>query len=216
MTVREAIASRRSIRRYETAEVPGDDLALILEAGRLAPSGCNAQPWAFVVTRDPDLRRRLAEETMGLKQNADMCLAAPVLITCLALVDAHCNIPQRVIEMAEADPEAAEPTIARRTGRVLKARFDSMERDDRAAYMAQNTAIALTQMCLQATELGYGTCWMRAFDGAKVRELLAVPEGYEIVAMTPVGRPAEAPGPRPRLALAELVHGERFGEPLAL
>jgi nitroreductase len=52
MDVFEAIALRRSIRRYTGAPVPRADLEKIVNAGRLAASGSNLQPWDFVVVTD--------------------------------------------------------------------------------------------------------------------------------------------------------------------
>lgn len=59
MDVNTAIRTRRSIRKYKDVPVPGDKLAQVLEAGRLAPSAGNRQPWRFVVVTDPETRRRL-------------------------------------------------------------------------------------------------------------------------------------------------------------
>ena len=47
----EAIRSRRSIRSYQDRPVEQDELNLILEAGRLAPSARNLQDWRFVVVQ---------------------------------------------------------------------------------------------------------------------------------------------------------------------
>ncbi len=43
------IQDRRSIREWTDEPVSEQDLALILEAGRQAPSGENAQPWRFII-----------------------------------------------------------------------------------------------------------------------------------------------------------------------
>lgn len=53
---------RRSIRRYRPDPVPDEMVAQLLEAGRWAPSASNRQPWAFVVVRDEEIRRRVAEQ----------------------------------------------------------------------------------------------------------------------------------------------------------
>jgi nitroreductase len=49
--------------------VPEAHLIQILEAARLAPSACNLQPWRFAVVRDPELRRRIVEDSFlpGIK-----------------------------------------------------------------------------------------------------------------------------------------------------
>ena len=62
LSVVEVIARRVSCRAYRTTPVSEDYLRRILEAARLAPSACNAQPWRFAVVRNPELRRRIVEE----------------------------------------------------------------------------------------------------------------------------------------------------------
>jgi len=48
----------RSIRRHKPDDVPDELLHLIMEAGRLAPSGDNNQPWRFIVIRDVEIKKR--------------------------------------------------------------------------------------------------------------------------------------------------------------
>ena len=52
MDTLEAIHKRRSIRRYTDDAIPKADLATIVDAGRLAATGSNRQPWDFVVVTD--------------------------------------------------------------------------------------------------------------------------------------------------------------------
>jgi nitroreductase len=59
--VRLAISSRRETRRYADRELPDEVVERILDAGRLAGSANNRQPWTFVVVEDPEARARLAE-----------------------------------------------------------------------------------------------------------------------------------------------------------
>jgi nitroreductase len=56
-----AIASRREVREYSEREIPEDVVRTILDAGRLAGSGKNRQPWRFLLVEDADARERLAE-----------------------------------------------------------------------------------------------------------------------------------------------------------
>ena len=56
------VKQRQSDRRYDPEKtVEPEKLARIIEAARLAPSACNAQPWHFVVVDDPDLKNRVAD-----------------------------------------------------------------------------------------------------------------------------------------------------------
>lgn len=60
MDVLEAIRGRRSIRRFESRDIPKDTLTQVLEAGHWAPSASNFQPWRFIVVRDEKVRKDLA------------------------------------------------------------------------------------------------------------------------------------------------------------
>ena len=59
MDVYEAIRQRYSVRAYRDEPVEDEKLTRILDAGRLAPSGHNSQPWRFVVVRDAARRKAL-------------------------------------------------------------------------------------------------------------------------------------------------------------
>ena len=61
MDVLEAIKTRKSVRAYDSRSIPNEILLRILEAGRLAPSAGNIQPWHFVVVSDVEKRKRLAQ-----------------------------------------------------------------------------------------------------------------------------------------------------------
>ena len=56
----EAIQKRRSIRSYTGDLVPKEDLERIVDAGRLAPSGNNKQPWHFIVVTDKNMIQKLS------------------------------------------------------------------------------------------------------------------------------------------------------------
>lgn len=64
------VKARQSDRAYDKSRpVETEKLERILEAARLAPSACNAQPWRFVVVTDPDLSVRVGKATAGLGMN---------------------------------------------------------------------------------------------------------------------------------------------------
>lgn len=163
-----AIMQRRSIRKYEPKPVPAEDLKMILEAGRQAPSGGNSQPWHFVVVQGDEQRRRLAEACSGQVWMAD----AGAIIVGLG------------------KPSANEDGYS------------------------VDVAIAMQNMVIAATALGYGTCWIGDFKEAQVKELLGIPDGLPIVALMPVGTPAEKPDARPRMAMSDFASAERYGVPM--
>jgi nitroreductase len=71
--------------------------------------------------------------------------------------------------------------------------------------------IALTNFTLQAVELGYGTCWIGAFNELMVKELLAVPADRKVVICMAFGMPRTTPPARARKAIEGLIHLDRCG-----
>ncbi len=57
----EVIRTRRSVRSYSDRPVDPAVVERVLDAARIAPSANNTQPWHFVVARDADRRRKLAD-----------------------------------------------------------------------------------------------------------------------------------------------------------
>jgi len=72
----DAIERRHSVRHFGDQPVEEDKLGEVLEAARLAPSGCNLQPWKMVVVRDRSTIRAMVH-AIGGQQFVE---AAPVLI----------------------------------------------------------------------------------------------------------------------------------------
>jgi nitroreductase len=106
---------------------------------------------------------------------------------------------------------------------VVVACADPKDSGDRNGmkYFLVDVGIAMQQLVLTATNLDLGTCWIGAFDEAKVKKALQVPENIKVVAMTPLGYPAEkegvgskliktAIGSAKRKPLKEIVHYEKW------
>ena len=80
MDTRLAIVSKRDTRRYADRPIPAELLGRILDAGRVAGSAKNRQPWTFLVVDDLELRRRLAE-TVYAPANVLGATAVVVLVS---------------------------------------------------------------------------------------------------------------------------------------
>jgi nitroreductase len=59
MSVLEVMKKRCSIRKFEDRPIERDVMLKVLEAGRIAPSACNKQPWHFIVVQDQALKERI-------------------------------------------------------------------------------------------------------------------------------------------------------------
>ena len=54
-----ALRRRRSVRNYTGEPIPREDLETIVDAGRLAATGSNLQPWDFIVVTERNMIERL-------------------------------------------------------------------------------------------------------------------------------------------------------------
>ena len=204
------IQDRRSIREWTDEPVSEEDLAMILEAGRQAPSGENAQPWRFIVVKDPATRKKLAalagggsgrrftaefvtkqmhERFAGLKDEAKK-KAAFEKLTSGQVSQFSENAPVTIMVCGKKD--------------VWETPFD--------------TSAAIENMLLMITALGLGACWVIAvcFDvreEERTKELLGIPEGFKTISLISVGHPTRPHRQRPRLPIHQLVFKERWGEP---
>ena len=90
MDVNDAVLSRLTVREYKPDAVPDEVVHKLLEAGRLAPSSQNLQPWHFIVVRNGDTIRRLGElATQGpFVGNAPLAIAIATDDTPRAQLDA--------------------------------------------------------------------------------------------------------------------------------
>jgi nitroreductase len=66
----EAIRKRRSVRQYTGESIPRKDLETIIDAGRLAATGHNRQPWDFIVVTDREMIGRLKVAAQWMAQAA--------------------------------------------------------------------------------------------------------------------------------------------------
>ncbi|HOO70290.1 MAG TPA: nitroreductase family protein [Spirochaetota bacterium] len=84
MELQQAIAGRRSVRKYSEYYVTDDEIRQVLDAARLAPSWANTQVWEFIVVRDTDIIEKVtgtySEKNPAIKGS----LTASVLIAACA------------------------------------------------------------------------------------------------------------------------------------
>ncbi|HEY41426.1 MAG TPA: nitroreductase [Dehalococcoidia bacterium] len=188
LTVAEAIEKRRSIRKFKPDPVPDELINQILEAGRLAPSGTNRQPWRFQVIKEGELKKRLLEE--AVIGESPQVAQAPVVIVCgselLTFVKGHKLAPPN------SDYFGA----------------DSAEWDDMSKFLPDAhmyTAIAIEHMVLMATALGLGTCWVQRIRFGQTAKTLGWPRHIVVLTLLLIGYADEDPPARPRVPLEQIV-----------
>jgi nitroreductase len=161
MDALEAIRKRRSIRKYHPDPVPRQDLEAIVDAGRLAATGSNRQPWDFIVVTN----RAVIEQ---FRPAGGWIAEAPAVIAVVL--------------------------------------------DPSTRWWVEDGSAAIQNMLIAATALGYGSCWVEGDALPReehFKELLGVPRQKRLLALVPIGRPAENPT-REKKPLDQVLHWERY------
>ena len=199
LTTKEAIEKRRSIRKFKKDQIPENDLMEILNAARLAPSGCNAQPWRFKLVKDNETRIKLSQAAY----NQAFIAQAPVVIVCCADVNGY--LTGRVSGIQDLGKIGA---VEDKIVQILERRTTNLKTvpiEQIGPQISLNVAIAVEHMVLRALDFGLGTCWIRLLDRQRINKIFSWPENIYTVALLPIGYPAEDPAPRKRTALNELL-----------
>ena len=183
------IAKRQSIRQYSDKKISKADIEEIIEAGRIAPSWMNVQPWHFIVVDDEETKTLLSVSAKYQKQIKE----ASHVIVLLGDFAAWNNKNFGKILTEKGMPEESVQQIlsdkgynpAQNTSAILMAR--TMEQ----------CSYAMAFMDLQAQSLGIDCCIIGAFANEltgftpdiyeKVKEKLNIPDSAMIAGMLTLG-----------------------------
>jgi nitroreductase len=208
MDLFEAIAGRRSIRRFIDATVPDADIRKVLEAGRLAPSASNTQPWTFLVIKD---RRVLAQMADAVRQQVDRMIPYAENEAQAQRLNAYKGSYYTFFEHAPTVIAVFLEAYDRSTDMLLERMGygpdEIMRRRPNPGL--QSVAASIEHMLLAAHALGYGSCWMTGplIAQEAFERLLGFGKEKLIAALLPLGIPAEAPSARPRRPLEDISKG---------
>ncbi len=87
----------------------------------------------------------------------------------------------------------------------------SWKRKDGKDHCDIDVAIAVEHMTLAAADMGLGTCWVCAFDAAKCHQILNLPDNLEVIALLPIGYPADDEVPqKKRKSINEIISWEKY------
>lgn len=205
LTTREAIEKRRSIRRFKPDPVPDEHIAALLDAARLAPSGCNAQPWRFRIVKDRETKLRLVHAAYDQSFIAN----APVIIVCCADINGYLNGTvsgiQDLGKIGAIEDRVVKILLKRAEQMDLQMKI--MSKADLGSRIAFNVAIAVEHIVLRALDFGLGSCWVRLIDERLVKDIFGWDDNLHVVALLPVGYPDESPPQRKRLDLEDILIG---------
>ncbi len=205
MDLYDAIKGRKSIRRFKPDPVPEEDIRKILDAGRLAPSANNTQPWSFLVIKD---RAVLTKMASAVRDMIDRMIPFAEDEKQRQRFAAYKNTYYTFFEHAPAVIAVFMEGYDAGTDRLLARMGYSPEEVKRLRPSPglQSVAAAIEHMLLAIHALGYGSCWMTGplIAQEAFEKLLGYGKEKAITALLPVGVPSEAPSPRPRKTLAEI------------
>jgi len=204
MDLFDAIQGRKSIRRFKQTPVPDEDIKKILDAGRLAPSANNVQPWSFVVIKDKALLGKMATAVREMLDRMIPYSASEQEATRLAAYKSNYyvffeNAPAVIAVFME--PYGSSGILARMGYSPEEAlRL-------RPLPGLQSVSAAIQNMLLAIHALGYGSCWMTGPLVAQeaFEKLLGYGKEKSIAALLPIGLPDEDPPARSRKPLDEIV-----------
>lgn len=202
MDIISAIKTRRSVRKYKPDPVSQDQIIKILEAGNLAPSATNRQPWEFVV-----VSRRLIEKIESVLKESFRC----------RLEDAGRVVMQELIRDMDLPGDINDEKLQRlesfyRTlggapvmiGVCLPRVFD----DWIWRNYLMDAAAVIENILLAAWSYGLGTCWLTGplkNRAEEIGKLIGLPDHLELVSMISLGYPAHEPKMPPKKKIIEKI-----------
>ena len=195
-----AIENRRSIRRYKPDPVDRELLKKLAQNAAMAPNNGNSQPWKFIFVDDSSKKENLVKilgqvhaEYFGSARKDS--LEGERLEKTVAMYE-RMSAPVFLV------------LITKKVNNQLGEKYSHSEN----SWNHHSCAAAMENLMLSAVALGLGTCWLATptWREEDILELLGVPQGYELVALTPIGYPDESPRQRPRKPVEDIVSFNGF------
>ena len=210
------VDSQRAVRRFRADPVPDTALLRLLEAATRAPSARGAEPWFFVVVRDQATRAAIAAHYRRAWEVGEQRTAAADLDRDLRTRPHYPGMMRAARTLAHTLADVPVLVVCCLDHRQLGpiAGPDGALRSPVAAYASVFPAVQ--NLLLAAGALGLGTTLTTLHRGFEddLKRLLAIPAPVEVVALIPVGYPADRFGPTRRKPAREVTFVERWGAPL--
>ncbi len=204
LKILQGIRDRRSIRTFDTKDVPKTFLLKIMEAATLAPSAHNVQPWRFTVITDWKRKHTIAV-AMAEKWNEDLTNDGVSLENRRALLETS----------KKCFSESPVLIVAAITMKEMDVYPDEKRQEYEHLLATQSLAAAIQNMLLAIHTLGLAACWHCAplFCQEAVRKVLNMPSHVEPQALISLGYPYDYPEMPPRKALSEVFFRDKWGKP---
>jgi nitroreductase len=187
----EVATSTPTMRHFLDRPIPEAELLKILETANMAPSGSNAQPWEFVVVRDAAARREI--------QKLYEAVWEPYKDS--AIIRGRTTLSARAVKALKTGDEFAAQLAVVPVHVVIfldrpKMRVERGSEADLfnfgATYGSIFPAIELMMLAARAVGIGTAMTTMLTSRESETKALLDVPEEYQLIALVPMGYPADS------------------------
>ena len=200
----EVVRGRMTNRAFAPHEVPRAHFEMILEAARHAPSGANAQPWHFIVVRDPAVKAAIGQCFVDEQQHrARLRMGFPT-----PNYSGAKTAPGLIVIAADFRLVRAFPVL--NDGSALDRRYQQ----NAERILLQSVAASTMSAHLAAAALGYNVWWVTAIgqENAQnaLKPLLGIPDDLAVVDIFCFGPPAKPPYKRWKKTLPEIMSWDRF------
>lgn len=199
------LASRRqSTRKYDiNRPVEPEKIERIIEAARLAPSACNAQPWHFVVVNEAELM----DEAVDAISNPAEGETQPVHFVIVDEPELKNKVADaasaRLLGMNHFTKQAPIHILLVEEKVNLSSGIGGVIKDKHFAYV--DIGIAASHICLAAEAEGLGSCILGWFNESKIKKLLNIPDSKRVILDILIGYPAQELRPKKRKSTNEIV-----------
>jgi nitroreductase len=184
----ETIANRRSIRKFKSDPIPEEALHQILQAGILAPSGKNRQPWKFYVVEGEKRAEMIAQMRAGITRRESKGKNIGSAKNTLTAME------QAPVTVFIFNPGRTAPWLAHSIDQYFSDLVD-----------IQSIGAAIQNMLLAAEELGLGSLWICDVFAAYEELSSWLGESSEMIAAISLGVRDEHPIARRRKSFDEVV-----------
>jgi nitroreductase len=211
------IKTRRSIRNWQDKPVPEQMLLDAIELGTWAPNGGNQQNWRFFIIQNKNTIKAIADSVQA---------GASYMSSWPEMAQARPAPPPGSPPPAPRMPLNAAPALIvvgtnQTTNPMNEAMAKRAQTDARAALMVkwtntvdariQSVSAAISYLLLALHQMGLGAVWMTGplpQCKGEVEKILGLPANMDVVALIPVGYPAESPtrGRKPVRDVTEIIH----------
>ena len=200
MNIKQAIATRRSVKHFDsTHTMTDDDINELMEHAILSPTAFNIQHWRFIQVQDKDKRQQIEDASWGQKQVTESSL---LLVLCADL-NAWEKQPERY--WREAPKEVQDYLLP-----AMESYYTNHHQAQRDECI-RSTSIAAMNIMLMAKGMGYDSCPMDGFDFDKVAKIINLPHDHIITMMLTIGKKREDARPRSgQLTLNEVFLTDTF------